>query len=172
MKKQVIIALLGLLSVSILPGCGKSKNNGPVGGVVAGPAPVGVPVPGIGFNGSTFTATGQLQMSNASGRVSGTLAASGAPSTGGSVYVRTNIAGDQATLYISGSAPTSTPGYTPVYATLVVTLHPNTVAAFSQICGQGPAYAEFYLNPLVAGSPGTMSESFRLVAANGCYGNI
>ena len=166
MKKQVMFTLLAVLTLSILPGCGKSKNDG----VVVGGGGIGVPGPGIA---QVFTASGTLRLS-ATSAVDGYLNAGGG-NTGGVLYSRDNGIGDRIDLYLAGSAPPI--GYAPVPATVYVYMSQQSIDAFMALCGSGPVRAEFgtdghtgqvvYNIPV---SPGRLSMSIKLRAANGCWG--
>lgn len=166
MKKQVMFTLLAVLTLSILPGCGKSKNEGGIvvggGGIIAGP-------------GSYPQAGNALQLSNASGRVTGAISLN-TGAAGGYLYSRRNNIGDRVDVYLSGSATGGT-GYTQVTASATVYLAQSTIDAFQYYCGAQPVVAEFYMNQFTPGSPGTIPETIKLWAQkpNGggwCYGVI
>ncbi len=168
MKKQVLIGLLGVLMISILPGCGKKKNDEPIGvGVVAPvntpPLPVNGGVGGcystsgifgagltLGFSGVLSGTSSSYPMSgyslggySSTSGITANLSLYGAVSSipGGytNTYNRSNTAGDLVQVAINGNS---------VY--VQVSLHQNSVAAINtyyggQICG-------FYMNVGILGS--------------------
>lgn len=151
MKKQAIVALLAMLTISILPGCGKSKNDGQP--VAVGPAPVypgGVgPIAGGCYNlqgnlgGATLFFAGQGVVN--SGVEAQMQASSG--SLPGVNYGRTNMFGDQLQMYVSGNT-----------AYGLATLTPGAVSVINyyfggQVCG-------LYVNSSVSGSNLNISATF------------
>jgi hypothetical protein len=163
MKKQVMYALLAVLTLSTLPGCGKSKNDG-----------IGVGGGGliIGGGGSYPQAGNTLKMSNATGRVTGAISLNYG-GAGGNLYTRTNGFGDRLDVYIAGSTVWGT-GETNVTASATVALAQSTVDAFNYYCGAQPSVVEFYYNQVTAGTPGTIPESVKIWAqmptGQWCYG--
>lgn len=168
--KQARAALfVMLLAISILPGCGKNKNQDQ--GVAVGVAPVGL-YPGQIPGTSGFAVTGQLQVSQ-TGNFSGSLSSQGGSATG-AAYSRNN-GYDQIVLYINGNNS----GY--ATATAVVSLSQGTL----QGCGGGMNYGyPGYVAPslgvanvqfnLQTVNPinGTLVYSSRVTLTNGCPINI
>ena len=163
--KQARAALfVALLVISVLPGCGKKKDEGVVGGVAVG----GVLLPGQ-VSGS-HVVSGQVQISQ-TGAFSGTLGSQGVAAAGGTPYTRSN-GYDSVTLYISGLSGYGAGGY--ANATAVVNLSAGTVQACSGGYGYYPGYVaptisvanvQFYLNTV---SPnGQIAYSVRVTTTNG-----
>jgi hypothetical protein len=148
MKKQVMIGLLGVLMISILPGCGKKKNDEQigVGAPVNTPPPSAPPPPvngGVGGcydvrsifgSGVTLGFSGVLQQS--AGGLSASLGLySTSPSLPGgytNTYYRTTVYGDRVDVAINGTS-------TYVQASL----NPTAVALAQQYGGQ---ICGFYMN--------------------------
>jgi len=142
MKKQVLLTLLAVLTISILPGCGKSKNNegkiigGGGGGVIVPPPPVSGGSGGcfntssivnsgltLGFSGNVSLGTGiQAQMPLYGHNTS-------IPGGYTNTYYRDTALGDRIDIAVNGSS---------AYAQ--VTISANAVAWVNyygggQICG-------------------------------------
>lgn len=165
MKKQ-IYAIVALLVISVLPGCGKSKNDGVNGGLVYGSIGVTGGVNGQGgcYNLQqyyytnpnspvtlTFAGTGRVSPYDGGVEASMQAASTGLP---GVNYVRSNIAGDSLQMYVTGNQAIS-----------VATLQPGTVALVMQ---RGGGYlCGIYINSYASGSNLTISASFW-----GAYGEI
>jgi hypothetical protein len=141
MKKQMMLSLLAVLALSILPGCGKSKNDKGGGVIGGGGVIVAPPVTGggsggcyntstlfnsgltLGFSGTASLGTGiraQMPLYSHSGGIPGGYTNS---------YYRDLFTGDRIDIAING---------TNAYAQ--VTLSPNTIAWINtygggQICG-------------------------------------
>lgn len=139
MKKQVILSLLAVLAISILPGCGKSKNSDSTG-VVGGGVIVAPPVTGGGggcYNTRSIVGSGvTLGFSGTVAIGTGIKSYMSLYSTGGGIpggytnsYYRDTYPGDRIDIAING-----TNGYSQV------TLGANTVAWINtygggQVCG-------------------------------------
>lgn len=163
MKKQMY-AILALLVISVLPGCGKSKNEG------TGVLGYGIGVTG-GVNGQggcynlqqyyytnpnapvTLAFSGQGYVSPYDGGVTASMQAAsvGLP---GVNYVRSNVAGDSMQMYVAGNQ-----------AVAVATLQPGTVAVIMQ--SGGGYLCGIYVNSYASGSNLTISAQFY-----GGYGAI
>lgn len=173
--KGFLVVMLAV--VSILPGCGKSKNNDQ-GIIVGGPPPQGVitnppttPVTPIGGctsisaagDGSmTFPVSGSAQIG-----VTGFYSAAyvgGAGYTGGTYYHRVNASGDTIDLSLSGS--TNSTGT----ASATVHLSPTTVAALggaNMFCVYGVLFNN---SGLTSGSPGTVYGNIWLYTSRATIG--
>lgn len=164
-KKANLALLVMLTAVSILPGCGKSKNNEQIsGGVIVAP-PGGVVVPTGGgclaasSLGTTFPVTGQANI-GITGFTAQT-AVGGSGYTGGTYYKRVNASGDTIDLSLSGSANS----VGSVSAT--VHLSATTLAAIGNSCVQG---VYFYNTGITAGSPGSLYGGIYLMVNGGYLG--
>jgi hypothetical protein len=151
MKKQVMFALLGLLTLSLLPGCGKSKNDE---GVIVGGGPVLTPGVGVTPTGCydtrsiygtsiTLGFSGSLQGSVGGIRGQLGLSPTGLPGGYTNTYWRQTVYGDRTDIAVSGSS---------AYAQ--VTVSSSAIALANQYGGQ---ICGFYmdvsvLNPAVTGS--------------------
>ncbi len=157
MKKK-IYAIVALLAISVLPGCGKSKNDGVINGQVNyGGFTGGVNGQGgcynlqysngpitMGFSGQGYAAYGGVEA-----LMQG--ATSGLP---GVTHVRTNHAGDTLQMYVNGNSSYG-----------VATLQPGTINLLMQygvyqICG-------LYVNSSVSGS--SLDISAQFIAQGGRY---
>ncbi len=144
MKKQVFIGLLGLLAISILPGCGKKKNDEQIGVGVVGsvntPPPVSGGVGGcynvstIYGSGVTLGFSGVLSQSGTGLTANLSLYSTSAALPGGytNTYYRTTNYGDRVDVAINGSS-------TYVQASLSTSAVALAQYYGGQICG-------FYMN--------------------------
>jgi hypothetical protein len=177
MNKQAVYALLAVLMISILPGCGKSKNSsGPVGGggpVYVPPVQPTIPVPPqptggcydtrsiqgsgvtLGFGGTVYGATGITANMSLYGTAS-------LPGGYTNTYWRTTRYGDRVDIAISGSS-----AYAQITASVTAVAYVNQWGG-GAICG-------FYvnastLNPAVNGyawSGNIGGGKIELISANG-----
>lgn len=147
MKKQVMFALLGVLMISILPGCGKKKNDEPIGVGVVGSVNTPPPPPpvtgGVGgcYNVSTIYGSGvTLGFSGVLSQTATGLSANlslystSAALPGGytNTYYRTTVYGDRVDVAVNGSS-------TYVQASLSQSAVALAQTYGGQICG-------FYMN--------------------------
>ncbi|MGE3260776.1 MAG: hypothetical protein AB7K68_03250 [Bacteriovoracia bacterium] len=134
--KQARAALfVMLLAISILPGCGKNKNQGDVG---IGVAPIGL-FPGAPAGSTSFAFYGNGQVGAGSG-LYGNFSAGGSGQVLGPQYRRTNGSGDQILVSVSGAT-----GYGTSQVTVsgIVSLAPSTVAWYQVNCGGMPNMVVF-----------------------------
>lgn len=166
--KQAKVALLVMLALSILPGCGKKKNAvDPLGGPVVGYIP-GTTIP-IGSSTSTFSASGSFQLTNTNNF--NMYASSGGGGAGGRTFSRTNqFSGDQAVVYLNGETSYGANMGSYGSATVVVYMSATTVSYFNVNCGSYPVRAVF--SNTLFNTQGQIATSFRLEAMNGCGVNI
>lgn len=171
-KKANLALLVMLTAVSILPGCGKSKNAEQIGGgvVVAPPGNV-YPNPGNGGSGCASVAiAGDGSMTfpiygNSSNGVSVFYASTyvgGSGFTGGNYYHRANMMGDIIDLVLSGGVNSA--------GTVSATVHlsPTTVTALGGFTtGFCIQRVDFNGTSVTTGSPGTMFGGIVMYTSNG-----
>lgn len=166
--KQVKGALLVLfLAISILPGCGKSKNDGATGVLIGtsgysytnGGAGGCATVSMSGDGTMTFPVQGTAAYIGATG-FSGNTYVGGSGYTGGNYYRRVNYSGDEINLSINGSVISAT-----------VRLSNITVTALGgsiqPLCIVG---IQFNNTGVTAGSPGTLYGGITLYTSNATVG--
>lgn len=151
MKITKQVALLAVLAVSILPGCGKKNDKQDSVSTIPGYQLPGGLLPGGQSPAATFSASGSLSASQYNGYIYGNLASNGSGTLpGGPTYQKSNIAGDQIVLTVAGQAPSLT-GYAIVYLT-------SATMNYLQVRGCGmPTLVSFNGTTLVPGNPGTMN---------------
>lgn len=149
-KQTGKMLLVMLAVVSLLPSCGKKKNDG--NGVAVAP---GIGLPTVGTNGSCYNLQGQTGGVTVQfyGTASGngwylTTNSSGVPGGYVNTYTRSNVAGDTLQVY----------SYSNNTAYAVATLAYNTVAAINtyaggQLCG-------LYVYNYISGNSLTQSAPF------------
>lgn len=154
--KQARAALfVMLLAISILPGCGKNKNQGEVG---IGVAPIGL-FPGAPAGSTSFAFYGNGQV-GAGGGLYGNFSAGGSGQILGQQYVRNNSSGDRILVSVSGSAGSQ------VTVSGIVSLAPSTVAWYQVNCGGMPNMVIFQGQVLPA--TGTILSSIPVGLGYSC----
>lgn len=163
-KKARAALLVMLFSISILPGCGKNKNDQPGIGVGIAPVGVGIAVNGTGgcFNvyGTSTAVTLAFAGTNQSmsaGNFYGNLS----PASVGGInqFVRTNVFGDVVYMGSSGSTMVAT-----------VTLSSQTVLAANayggQVCGLSVNAIGYSTTQSGSGYSGTLGGPISLRVGN------
>jgi hypothetical protein len=172
MKKQMYIALLGMLMISILPGCGKKKNDAAIvspgyvppyyGGMAVANGCATVP---YGYT----SGIANLYFSGPAGvslnGISSQMSLTGIAPPGGNIYYRNNNAGDTLTLYTSAGAT--------AYAT--VSLSALTISSLS---GGGGGYGGYgygqgaQICGLLFSNAGLSANNYNNNGYGSVYGNI
>lgn len=173
-KKANLALLVMLTAVSILPGCGKSKNNeqiGIIGGPVGAPPPGFVPAGGsngcaqiaaAGDGSMTFPVAGAAYIGITGFSAQAYVGGSGY--SGGNYYHRINASGDSVDVSLSG-----TPNSNGAVAG-TVHLSPTTVMALggpNTFCVQGVLFNN---TGITAGSPGMLYAGMYLYTSRGAIG--